>query len=69
MPEMLLRVLLVWSLFFFRYIVSALNLHPVSMEERKEFLLGFRLTPLNRLKMENIQIICIQPAVKSKFLR
>jgi len=55
--------------FFFRYIVSALNLPLVNMEEKKEFLLGFRWTLSNRLKMENIQIICIQPAVKLKFLR
>jgi len=64
MSRILLRVIFVWSLFFSRYIVSALNLPLVNMEERKEFLLGFRLTLLNRLKMENIQIICIQPVVK-----
>lgn len=69
MSRILLRVLFVWWWFFFRYIASALNLPLVNMEERKEFLLGFRSTLLNRLKMENIQIICIQPVVKSKFLR
>lgn len=67
--RILLRVLFVWLFIFFRYIVSALNLPLVNMEERKEFLLGFRLTLLNRLRMENIQITCIQPVVKSKFLR
>uniref|UniRef100_A0A2D4G004 Uncharacterized protein n=1 Tax=Micrurus corallinus TaxID=54390 RepID=A0A2D4G004_MICCO len=52
----------------FRYIVLAQNLHLGNMEVRKEFHLEYRLTLLNKQKMENTLIICIQPAVKSKCL-
>ena len=54
---------------FSRYTASAQNLLPGSMEVKRECLLGSRLTPLSRMKMENTQITYTQLAAKSKFLR
>lgn len=39
------------------------------MEVKRECLLGSRLTPLSRMKMESTQIIYTQLVAKSKFLR
>lgn len=52
-----------------RYTASAPNSLPGSTEVRRECLLGSRLTPSNRMKMENTQITYTQLAAKSKFLR
>ena len=52
-----------------RYTASAPNSLPGSTEVRRECLLGSRLTPSSRMKMENTQITYTQLAAKSKFLR
>lgn len=52
-----------------RCTASAQNLLPGSTEVKRECLLGSRLTPLSRMKMESTQIIYTQLAAKSKFLR
>lgn len=54
---------------FYRYTASAQNLLHGSTEVKREYLLGFKLTPLSRMKMGNIQIIFTRLAAKSKFLR
>lgn len=54
---------------FYRYTVSAQNSPLVSMEVKKECLLGSKWTPLSRMKTGNTQIIFTQLAAKSKSLR
>lgn len=54
---------------FSRYTASAQNLLPGSTEVRREYLSGFRSTPLSKMKTENTRIIYTQLAAKSKCLR